>query len=115
MKHNLVKMLPVLTLFLFSGTGIFAAEQKLPVVLSRAEVQQILSRLYRLPYRVCLTTIYACGLRLREGVHHVLHTLMNRGKLTGVEAEVFRALEGSAPSVQAAWAANKALIAERDL
>jgi site-specific recombinase XerD len=46
-----------------------AREQKLPVVLSRAEVHQILSRLYRLPYRVCLTTIYACGLRLREGVH----------------------------------------------
>jgi len=46
-----------------------AREQKLPVVLSRAEVHQILSRLYRLPYRVCLTTIYSCGLRLREGVH----------------------------------------------
>jgi HEAT repeat protein len=53
--------------------------------------------------------------RLREGVHHVLHTLYNRGKLTGVEAEVFKALEGAAPGVQAAWAANKALIAERDL
>jgi HEAT repeat protein len=53
--------------------------------------------------------------RLREGVHHILHTLANRGKLTGIEAEVFRALEGAAPSVQAAWAANKALIAERDL
>jgi|APFre7841882724_1041349.scaffolds.fasta_scaffold50207_2 site-specific recombinase XerD len=46
-----------------------AREQKLPVVLSRAEVHQILSCLYRLPYRVCLTTIYSCGLRLREGVH----------------------------------------------
>ncbi len=53
--------------------------------------------------------------RLREGAHHVLHTLFNRGKLTGVETEVFRALEGTAPSIQAAWAANKALIAERDL
>jgi integrase/recombinase XerD len=46
-----------------------AREQKLPVVLSRAEVHQILSCLYRLPYCVCLTTIYSCGLRLREGVH----------------------------------------------
>jgi len=46
-----------------------AREQKLPVVLSRAEVHQILSRLHRLRYRVCLTTIYSCGLRLREGVH----------------------------------------------
>ena len=53
--------------------------------------------------------------RLREGVHHILHTLHNRGKLTGVEAEVFHALEGAAPGVEAAWAANKALIAERDL
>jgi HEAT repeat protein len=53
--------------------------------------------------------------RLREGVHHILHTFFNRGKLTGVEAEVFRALEGAAPSIQAAWAANKVLIAERDL
>ena len=44
-------------------------EKTLPVVLSIAEVHQILSGLYRLPYRVCLTTIYSCGLRLREGVH----------------------------------------------
>ena len=39
-------------------------EQKLPVVLSLEEVRLILSCL-RLPrYRVCLTTIYSCGLRL---------------------------------------------------
>ena len=42
-------------------------EHKLPVVLSRAEVRHILS-LVRIPvYRTCLTTIYACGLRLQEG------------------------------------------------
>jgi integrase/recombinase XerD len=42
-------------------------EHKLPVVLSRQEVRQILAAL-RLPvYRACLTTIYACGLRLMEG------------------------------------------------
>lgn len=46
-----------------------APEKKLPVVLSIAEVHEILSRLHRVRYRVCLTTIYACGLRLREGVH----------------------------------------------
>ena len=46
-----------------------AREQKLPVVLSLNEVHDILSRLHRQRYRVCLTTIYACGLRLREGVH----------------------------------------------
>src|SRR5512147_1192404 len=33
--------------------------------------------------------------RLREGAHHVLHTFFNRGKLTGVETEVFHALEGT--------------------
>lgn len=40
---------------------------RLPVVLSRDEVCRILA-LVRLPvYRVCLITIYACGLRLLEG------------------------------------------------
>ena len=42
-------------------------EWKLPVVLSRAEVRRILHEV-RIPvYRACLTTIYACGLRLLEG------------------------------------------------
>lgn len=42
-------------------------EKKLPVVLSRDEVRRILAAV-RLPvYRACLTTIYACGLRLMEG------------------------------------------------
>ncbi len=46
-----------------------APEKKLPVILSLAEVRQILGRV-RLPrYKVCLTTIYACGLRLQEGTH----------------------------------------------
>jgi site-specific recombinase XerD len=43
-------------------------EHKLPVVLSGEEVQRILATV-RLPrYRVCLTTIYAAGLRIQEGV-----------------------------------------------
>ena len=42
-------------------------EHKLPVVLSRNEVRRVLAPV-RIPgYRVCLTTIYACGLRLLEG------------------------------------------------
>lgn len=44
-------------------------EKKLPVVLSLEEVRQILARVRRWPYRVCLCTIYACGLRLQEGLH----------------------------------------------
>ena len=46
-----------------------AREKKLPTVLSVAEVRQILMCLRRPYYRVCLTTIYSCGLRLREGVY----------------------------------------------
>ncbi len=41
----------------------------LPVVLSVDEVQRVLGAVRFPHYRVCLTTIYACGLRLREGVH----------------------------------------------
>lgn len=42
-------------------------EYKLPVVLSREEVRRVLAEV-RVPlYRVCLTTIYSCGLRLMEG------------------------------------------------
>jgi integrase/recombinase XerD len=44
-------------------------EKKLPVVLSVEEVSRILKRVRRYHYRVCLTTIYACGLRLLEGTH----------------------------------------------
>lgn len=44
-------------------------EKKLPVVLSTDEVRRILGCLRRPRYRVCLTTIYCCGLRLQEGVH----------------------------------------------
>jgi len=43
-------------------------EKKLPVVLSAAEVGRVLAYVQRQRYRVCLTTIYACGLRLLEGV-----------------------------------------------
>ncbi len=44
-------------------------EKRLPTVLSREEVRQILNCL-RLPvYRACLGTVYACGLRVQEGVH----------------------------------------------
>ena len=43
-------------------------ERKLPVVLSREEVGRVLGCLYRPHYRVCLTTIYTCGLRLQEAL-----------------------------------------------
>jgi len=42
--------------------------RKLPVVLSQGEVQRVLGCLRKAHYRVCLSTIYSCGLRLKEGV-----------------------------------------------
>ena len=45
-----------------------AREKKLPVVFSVEEVQQILDCVRKARYRACLSTIYACGLRLMEGV-----------------------------------------------
>lgn len=43
-------------------------EKKLPVVLSRAEVRTVLGYVRTPVYRACLSTIYACGLRISEGV-----------------------------------------------
>lgn len=42
--------------------------RKLPVVLTPEEVWPLLAHIRRPPYRVCLSVIYACGLRLLEGV-----------------------------------------------
>src|ERR1051325_7676403 len=42
--------------------------EKLPVVLSREEVRKVLAAVQIATYRVCLTVIYACGLRLLEGL-----------------------------------------------
>ena len=64
--------------FLFEKTlnrnwGLFnivrpAPEHKLPVILSLEEVRKILSCIRVPRYRVCLSTIYSCGLRLQEGI-----------------------------------------------
>ena len=42
-------------------------QRKLPVVLSHQEVRRILHEVHAPVYRICLTTIYSCGLRLHEG------------------------------------------------
>jgi len=42
--------------------------QKLPIVLAPEEVWRIIDHVRRPDYRVCLSVIYACGLRLLEGV-----------------------------------------------
>lgn len=43
--------------------------RKLPVVLSIEEVREFLSLVQKPLYRMALTTIYSCGLRLSEGTH----------------------------------------------
>lgn len=45
-----------------------AREKKVPVILTREEVIAILGAVRLLRYRVCLETIYSCGLRLSEGI-----------------------------------------------
>ncbi|MGH2522311.1 MAG: tyrosine-type recombinase/integrase [Anaerolineales bacterium] len=44
-------------------------EKKLPGGLSVAEVESVLRWVPQVRYRLCLSTRYACGLRLQEGVH----------------------------------------------
>lgn len=57
-------------------------EKRLPVVLSRAEVWCVLAAVRTPAYRACLTTIYACGLRLVEGIQlQVPHVDGARGLL----------------------------------
>jgi site-specific recombinase XerD len=46
-----------------------AKEKRLPVILTVEEVRRILGAIRLLRYRACLTTMYACGLRLKEGTH----------------------------------------------
>jgi integrase/recombinase XerD len=46
-----------------------AHEKKLPVVLTVEEVRHVLACVRSVRYQVCLSAIYACGLRLQEGAH----------------------------------------------
>jgi len=46
-----------------------AREKKVPVILTREEVVAIIREVKLLRYRVCLQTIYSCGLRLSEGIN----------------------------------------------
>ena len=45
-----------------------AKSKRLPTVLSVEEVRLVLSYVYQPHLRICLNTIYACGLRLHEGL-----------------------------------------------
>lgn len=63
-----------------------AREKKLPVVLSVSEVGRVLGCIHHLQYRVCLTVIYACGLRLLEGVRLQVNEIDGERKLLHVRA-----------------------------
>ena len=63
-----------------------AKEKKLPVVLSVSEVGRVLGCVHRQSYRVCLTTIYACGLRLLEGARLQVKDIDGERKLIHVRA-----------------------------
>jgi integrase len=55
---------------------------KQPVILSQEEVYQILAHIRKRKYRVCLGTIYGCGLRISEGTGlRVEHIDSARGQL----------------------------------
>jgi site-specific recombinase XerD len=60
-EHTLNKDLPALN-FIRPPS-----EKKLPAILSVEEVHKLLSLIKVPGYRVCLSTIYSCGLRLQEG------------------------------------------------
>lgn len=59
-------------------------EQALPEVLSISEVHQILACLEEPRYRACLGTIYACGLRVDEGVHLQVHDIDGERQLVHI-------------------------------
>lgn len=75
--HTIKRPWPTL-LFIRPGRN-----KTLPVVLSRDEVHRLLHSIRLLRYRVCLTTIYSCGLRLSEGTHLKVENIdSGRGFLT---------------------------------
>ena len=56
-------------------------QKKLPLVLSRDEVGKILGEVYQPHLRICLNTIYTCGLRLQEGVQLSVEDIDGERKL----------------------------------
>ena len=61
-------------------------EYKLPVVLTREEVRRLLSRVRIFRHRACLTTIYACGLRVGEGTRLRIGDIDSQRMLVHIKA-----------------------------
>lgn len=62
-RHTLRRPLPVLDLIRAKR------RKKLPVVLSRREVRQLLAHIRRPPARMSASMMYTCGLRVSEAIH----------------------------------------------
>jgi site-specific recombinase XerD len=62
-EHTCPRDMPFLRLFRTRK------EKKIPTVLSRSEVRNVLHRVRDVRYRACLTLIYTCGLRISEGIN----------------------------------------------
>lgn len=88
-------------------------DKKLPVVLSRDEVERVLAAVRVPDYRVCLTLIYGCGLRLLEGIGlgvadidgarsllHVHHGKGGRDRLVPLPS-------GALPFLRAHWCTHR--------
>lgn len=92
--------MPLVMMFKDDDTGVRWAAMGSLIRIGRPAVRPLLE---------LLTQEFASA-RVREGAHHVLHELKNRGMLTEVEEKVFHALKGSSPAVQVPWAAQAALM-----
>lgn len=86
-----------------NDTGVRWAAMNSLIQLKRAAIYPVLE---------ALTRDFGSA-RVREGAHHVLHSLLAQGLLTKDELNVCNALRGAAPAIEAAWAANTALMNER--
>lgn len=60
--------------------------QKLPIVLSQAEVNQVLTAVHLLHHRVILTICYAAGLRISEAIHLKPSAIDSKRMVIRVEA-----------------------------
>lgn len=88
-------------------------EKRLPTVLSVEEVHRILDSVYTFHNRVFLSTVYACGLRLQEGLHlevadidsqrMLLH--VHRGK--GAKDRLVPLPERLLPMLRSFWATHR--------
>ncbi len=61
-------------------------QQKLPVILSLDEVRQLLALIRAPQYHVCLSVIYACGLRVQEGLSLQVAHIDSRRMLLHIHA-----------------------------